>query len=89
MALSILTPEWTTMINKITIYVIKERMNDELKIKNMKNKPFDLFNQWANDTGVAVDNSELALWCVKYIQSIIEMPLSRLKMAADIDELQI
>lgn len=88
MALSVLTPEWTAIINKITIYIIKERTKNESAVKEMAKTPFEFYNKWVNDTGTVVSNPELALWCVRYAQRVIKMPLKRLKMAATIDELK-
>lgn len=87
MALTVMTQEWTGYINSITVYLIRQREKDEEKVRNLAQTPMRLYNSWAQECGVAVDNTELAVWLTNYMSRMVKMPLNRLKLGAQIDKL--
>lgn len=88
MSLSVMTSEWSYIANDITLFVLRHREQDSPAFKSAAStSPIALFNLWNDERGIAVYYTELALWCVNYIQLCARMPLHRLRKAAHIDGL--
>lgn len=88
MNLTVMTPEWKALADSITVYLLKRRIeNDSLVQVELKKDKYALFNSFVQNTGTVVIDSDLAMWCVGYIKDISTMPLHKLKLAAQIDEL--
>lgn len=88
MNLTIMTPEWKELADCITVYILRRRIINDAEIQaELKKDKFSLFNTFVQNTGTVVLDSDLAIWCVGYIQDISTMPLNKLKLAAQIDEL--
>lgn len=83
-----MTPEWTRVANDIQIFVIQERKGAQYPIKLNQQELRDFYNKWSRVRGIVIENTELALWCMEYIRKLMNMPLSRLKAAADMDGLK-
>lgn len=88
MAMTVMTPEWKQIADDIMIFVLRQRIQDETQFQSLAQSPRLLFNQWANSRGTAIQSAELALWCVNYLRKLANMPISRLKKAAEIDGLK-
>lgn len=88
-ALTVMTPQWQDTANDITVFIIRCREQNEPAFQNLAKTPCRLFNAWARERGRAVDNVDLALWCVKYMQKLAAMPMDRLYRAAKLDGLRI
>ncbi|MBQ7818394.1 MAG: hypothetical protein IJ341_01725 [Bacteroidales bacterium] len=86
MSLTVMTPSWRQLADKITLYILKQRLSNDSYFDS-KNS-IRIYNEFISYSGSDVDSAELASWCVNYITIIINMPLGRLKQAADIDGLK-
>lgn len=85
--LTIMTPEWKKLADDITIYILQQRIINDLAVQSKLKDKYSLFNAFVQNTGTNVAEPDLALWCVNYIKDITTMPLNKLKLAAQIDEL--
>jgi hypothetical protein len=82
-----MTPEWQQYANEITVYIIRRKRKNESELQMLAQTPLLLYNQWANERGCAVPDAELSLWCLDYMQQLVNTPLERLIKAAKIDGL--
>lgn len=87
MALTVMTPEWQQYANSITVFIIRRKQKSENELQLLAQNPLLLYNRWASESGCAVPDAELALWCLDYIQQMVNTPLARLIKAAKIDGL--
>lgn len=87
MALTTMTPEWKRIADDVLIYIIRQRQQNEAQFQLLAQSPRMLYNRWASSRGTAIENAELALWCLNYMQELANMPVQRLIKAAKIDNL--
>lgn len=87
-ALTVMTERWKRIADDILVFTIRQRQKDENAFLAMCEKPIDVFNAWAYERGTAIEDAELALWCLTYIKDLAKMPLRRLIRAAEIDGLK-
>jgi len=85
MSLINMTPKWTNIIQSINVYLIRLRMKSEEKAQKLARDPYFIYNQWVRETGNNIAETDLAIWCVEYIQSMMQMSLLKLQKAVAID----
>lgn len=87
MELTTMTRSWKTLTDKITVYILNKRKENEELVQKKNKCPYTLYNEFINATGTVVEDTELAVWCLGYISKIVKMPLNKLQLAAKIDGL--
>jgi len=87
--LVVVTDSWTKIMRSITKYILKKRASEKNFLKNFLDISaiLDIYNQWATQTGTIITDTELALWCVDYINDLMAMPFERLERSAAIDKI--
>ena len=58
-------------------------------IANEITSPMRLYNIWARERGIAVSQSDLAMWCLQYLKTCTSLPLKTLQKAAQYDGITI
>lgn len=89
MALTTMTAEWSGIANEITAFVLRRRLKDEAALQMLAASPMRLYNIWARERGIAVSQSDLAMWCLQYLKTCTSLPLKTLQKAAQYDGITI
>lgn len=87
MALAVMTNKWRGYADDILVFIIRKRKANEEAFLSLSESAMDIFNLWANERGTAIDDVELALWCLNFIKDLMRMPFKLLVRAAEIDGL--